>query len=173
IHDAMERDQAARVGCDTSEFSQHGMVKLVQEEPGQPEVMGRLIGELCAQMGVKGPVAFYGPVDLGQAFRVLDRALAIHPDMTVDRGAPDVLAVARMTKEEEEIDAIRRAGEGCAAALARLREFLAGLKPAGDHLTANGGAPVKLGDLRALLGEELLRHGTLAIEEAIVSQGRD
>ncbi len=173
VHDAMERDQAARAGCDTSEFSQHGMVKIAQEEPGQPEVMGRLIGELCAQLGVKGRVAFYGPVDLGQAFRVLERALAVHPEMSVDRGAPDVLMVARTTKDTAEVEAIRRAGEGCTAALARLREFLAGLRPAGETFTANGDRPVKLGDLRALIGEELLRHGALAIEEAIVSQGRD
>jgi Xaa-Pro aminopeptidase len=173
VHDAMERDQAAKAGCDTSEFSQHGTVKLANEEPGPPEVMGRLIGELCAQLGIEGKVAFYGPVDLGTGWRVLHRALEVRPEIGIDRGAYDVLAEARTTKEPDELEAIRRAGKGSEAALARLRDYLRGLKPEGNYFRENGSGPVKLGDLRALLGEELLHHGALELAEAIVSQGRD
>jgi Xaa-Pro aminopeptidase len=173
VHDPMERDQAAQVGCETSEFAQRGFAKMLEQEPARPEAMGRLIGELCGQMEFKGRVAFYGPADLGQGYRVLERAMAANPGMSVDRSVPDIVTVARATKDEDEVRAIRRAGDVCAAALARLRAFLAGLSPDGEQFRAGGKGPVRLGDLRALIGEELLRQGNLEIGEAILSQGRD
>ena len=32
IHDPMERDQAAAVGCEHAAFEQHGMTRLIEEE---------------------------------------------------------------------------------------------------------------------------------------------
>ncbi len=173
VHDAMERDQASRAGCETSEFSQHRFNELLEQEGGAPEAIGRLIGDLSAQLGMKGAVAFYGPLDLGPAYRVIQRALAAHPAMTLDKSSADPISAARMTKDAAEIEAIRSAGKGCEAALLRLRDFLRGLKPDGEHFRSNGGGPVRLGDLRRLIQEEYLRHGLAESGETIVSQGRD
>jgi len=171
IHDAMERDSAAAVGCETSSFAQHRLNALVERE-GQPaRAFGVLMADTCAALGIQGPVAFFGDMSAGFAFEMLERAMAENPAITVDRTFPDVLSLARTTKDANEVASIRRAATGAVAAVERLRQHLGTLRRDGEHFQ-NGDGKVTLGSLRRLLHEEFLAHG-LEGGETIVSQGRD
>ena len=172
IHDPMERDQAAAAGCEHSTFSQHGYAQLVEKEGRPARAMARLIADTCAQLGINGPVAYFGDMGSGLAYETLDQVRELNPALTVDRSYPDVLTIARTTKDEDEIANIRHAAKGAVSAIHRLREHLSGLTRKGDELHANGSGPVKLGQLRHLLHEEFLAYG-LEGGETIVSQGRD
>ena len=171
IHDPMERDQAAAVGCETSTFPQHQLNALIESEGHPARAYGRLMGETCAGLGMRGPVAFFGDLSAGFAFEMLERAMTACPDVQVDRSFPDVLAQARMTKDATEVAMIRRSAQGAVAAVERLRRHLGTLRSQGDHFV-NGAGPVTLGSLRHLLHEVFLAHG-LEGGETIVSQGRD
>ena len=171
IHDPMERDQAALVGCDCSTFPQHRLNALIDREGHPARAFGSLMADTCAALGIRGPVAFFGDLGAGFAFEMLERAMAVNPEVRVDRGFPDVLMLARMTKDADEVAMIRRSSRGAVAAVERLRQHLAALKREGDHFR-NGSGPVTLGTLRHLLHEEFLAHG-LEGGETIVSQGRD
>jgi len=171
IHDAMERDQAAQVGCECSSFAQHQLNDLIEREGRPARAFGVLMADTCASLGIAGPVAFFGDLGAGFAYDMLERALAENPALKVDRGHPDVLTLARMTKSADEVEVLRRTSQGAVAAIERLREHLGQLKRDGDHFR-NGNGPVTLGGLRHLLHEEFLAHG-LEGGETIVSQGRD
>jgi Xaa-Pro aminopeptidase len=174
IHDPMERDQAAAVGCEHSSFAQQGFNRMLDAEGTPARAYGRLIGETCATLGFKGKVAFFGDLPAGFAHALLGRVLEVHPTLSVDHGAPDIMTEARATKDAVEIAAIRRAAHGATAAIEKLRGYLGALKRDGDQFRANGSGPVKLGDLRRLLRTEFLAHGLAeAGGESIVSQGRD
>jgi Xaa-Pro aminopeptidase len=172
IHDPMERDQAAAVGCEHAAFEQHGMTRLVDEEGPPARVFGRLIGETCATLGMRGKIALFGEVPIGFAHRLIARAREVHPGFDVDDSHPDVLAVARMTKSDAELESIRHAARATVRAIEALRARLASLRRDGDGFRANGGGPVKLGDLRRLLHAVFLENG-LEGGDSIVSQGRD
>jgi Xaa-Pro aminopeptidase len=172
IHDPMERDQAAQVGCEHAPFGQHGFQKL-QEQEGEPaKVHGRLIGETLATLGMRGPVAFFGDVPTGYAFHLLRRVRDVEPSIEVAGGHPDILTVARTTKDADEIEAVRNASRGNVAAMNRVVSFLRTLVRDGDHFRADG-AQVKLGDLRRMIREEFLARGLAEDGASIVSQGRD
>src|SRR5439155_16948993 len=96
-----------------------------------------------------------------------------NPDLSVDAGFPDILSIARMTKDEDEIEAIRVAARGAVAAIGRLREYLGSLRRDGAHFRDNGSGPVTLGTLRRLIRAEFLAHGLAEDGDSIVSQGRD
>jgi Xaa-Pro aminopeptidase len=174
IHDPMERDQASKVGCDHSSFSQHGFIRLVESEGSPARAYGRLIADSCETLGIAGRVAFFGDLPAGFAHAMLARTLEVNPALSVDHAHPDILTEARTTKDADEVEAIRRAARGAVAAIEKLRAFLVSLRREGDHFRANGSGPVRLRDLRRLLRAEFLAHG-LAEEggESIVSQGRD
>jgi Xaa-Pro aminopeptidase len=173
IHDPMERDQAALAGCEHSGFPQHGLQRISEEEGSALRGLGRLIGETCATMGFRGPIALYGDTSLGSGWQILERALEVNPALSVDRTQPDLMSVARTTKDASEIAAIRRAAAGAVAAIARLREYLATLKPQGEGFRHNGTNPVTLGDLRRLIHRTFLEYGLGEDGESIISQGRD
>jgi Xaa-Pro aminopeptidase len=171
IHDPMERDQAAAVGCDTSTFPQHRLNALIEKEGHPARAYGQLMADTCAALGMKGPVAFFGDLSAGFAYELLQRVTSANPDIQVDRSHPDVLMLARTTKDASEIEAIRRSSRGAVAAIERLRGYLGALKRDGEHFR-NGAGPVTIGRLRRLLHEEFLAHG-LEGGDTIVSQGRD
>jgi Xaa-Pro aminopeptidase len=174
IHDPMERDQAAAVGCDCSTPAQMGLNRLLDSEGSPARAHGRLIAETCANLGIQGKVAFYGDLPAGFAHALFARMLEVNPALEVDHSHPDVMTEARTTKSADEIEAIRHAARGATAAIEKLRGYLGSLRRDGEQFRSNGSGPVKLGDLRRLLRAEFLAHG-LAEEggESIVSQGRD
>jgi Xaa-Pro aminopeptidase len=173
IHDPMERDQAELTGVEHAPFTQHGMNRLIDEELEPPKIYGRLIGEMLATLGMNGRVGFFGEVDAGYAYQMIHRVREIDPRVEVDASQPDILTVARATKDEDELEAIRRASRGNVAAMNRVVDFLRGLKRDGDHFRADGKGPVKLGDLRRMIHSEFIAHGLAEDGESIVSQGRD
>lgn len=172
IHDPMERDQAVLAGCDASSFTQHNLVRLIEQEGSSAKALGRLIGETCATLGFRGRVAFSGDVALGYAHAVLARALEANPNVEVDASQPDVLAIAAMTKDEQELEKIRHASRGAVEAMGRVRGYLAGLRREGDGFR-NGHGLATLGDLRRLIHETFVEYGLSEDGESIVSQGRD
>jgi len=171
IHDPMERDQAEAVGCECSTFPQHQLNALIDREGHPARAFGTIMADACAALGMRGPVAFFGDLPAGFAYELLDRVTSANPEVQVDRGHPDVLMLARTTKDAAEIAVIRRSAEGAVAAIERLRRHLQTLKRDGAHFR-NGSGPVTIGSLRHLLHEEFLSHG-LEGGETIVSQGRD
>ena len=173
VHDPMERDQAAQVPCERSTIAQHGLHRLIEAEGTPARGNGRLIAEVCQQLNLTGRVAFLGDVPLGWGHTMVARALELAPGLQVDDSWPDVLTVARTTKDADEIAAIRGAAKGAVAALDRLRATLAGLRRRGDVLVNGGPDPVTLGDLRRIVHETFLEHGLAEDGESILSQGRD
>ena len=172
VHDAMERDAAAQVGCDLSSFAQQGIQARGEREGHPARGFGHLIAEMLESLGVHGRVAFFGELAGGFGHEMIEHVRRCNPSIAIDTTHPDVLTVARTTKSADEIEAIRRASRGTVAAMKRLRDHLTTLKSDGDHFRANGSGPVRLGDLRRLLQAEFLAHG-LEGGESIVSQGRD
>ena len=172
VHDPMERDQAAQVGCEHAPFAQHGLLTRMQREGHPARAFGSLIADVLVTMGMRGPVSFFGDLPAGFAYELLEHTRRSAPDVEVDRTHPDVITQARMTKSEDELRAIRHAAKGATAGMNKLRAHLASLKRDGDHFRANGGSSVTLGDLRRLLNQEFLAYG-LEGGESIVSQGRD
>jgi Xaa-Pro aminopeptidase len=175
IHDPMERDQAAAVGCEHSGFPQHGFARIQTEEGGHPaRAFGRLIGESCATLGIRGRIALFGELPGGFAYGMAQRMLEVNPALSVDSGHPDLMLQARSTKDPDEVEAIRRVSRGTVAAMRRVRDFLASLRREGEGFRGDGQGPVRLGDLRRVIHREFLEHGLAEDQgDSIVSQGRD
>ena len=173
VHDPMERDQAAKVGCEHSSFAQHGMLARLQRETHPARAFAGLIGDVLDTLGMQGPIAFFGDLPAGFAYELLEQLKAHAPGVEVDRSHPDVITLARMTKDADELESIRNAAHGAVAAHEQAAPASRhAARATATHFRANGAERVTLGDLRRLLHEEFLTYG-LEGGESIVSQGRD
>jgi len=170
VTDPMERDDAAKVGCEVSTLSQHRYSQRL-DELGSAAGHADLIAEVLSSLGIKGTLSLFGDLEAAFAYDLLTELRQRVPGLDFDRTRPDVLAQARATKDADEVAAIRRASRGVTAAYGKLLDYLGTLERDGDHFK-NGGGPVTLGALRALMHREFLVHG-LEGGESIVSQGRD
>jgi Xaa-Pro aminopeptidase len=149
------------------------MNRLVEQEPDAASAHGHLIAETLSTLGMLGPVAFYGEVDAGYGYRMIQRIRSLEPGIEVDLSDPDILTVARATKDEDELAAIRRASVGNVAAMNNVLDFVRTLKRDGDHFRNGSAGQVKLGDLRRIIHRTFMDHGLAEDGESIVSQGRD
>ena len=179
VHDPMERDQAALVGCEATSYAQRGFLQRVKSADSQAHALGELVADVAAELGMKGRVAFTGDVPLGFGHQMLDHLMKRAPEITVDPSQPDVLSLACMTKGPDELEKIRHCSRGAVEAMKRVRDELASLKRApaagapGDGFVTRDGRPATLGHLRRLLHRTFAEFGLAEDGESIVAQGRD
>lgn len=173
VHDPMERDQAALVGCSTSSYAQRGFLQKVKSADSQARALGELVAEVAGELGMQGRVAFTGDVQLGFGWTMLDHVKRLAPTLDIDAVQPDVLSVASMTKTNDELDKIRHCSDGAVEAMKRVRDELASLKRQGDSFITTSGDRATLGHLRRLLHRTFAEFGLAEDGESIVAQGRD
>jgi len=173
VHDPMERDQAALVGCGTSSYAQRGFLQKVKSAESQARALAELMAEVAGEMNLTGRVAFTGDVPLGFGWLLLDHLRAIAPSLEVDASQPELLGVAGMTKAAEELEKIRHCSRGAVEAMRRVREALASLRRDGEAFVTPEGERATLGHLRRLLHRTFAEFGLAEDGESIVAQGRD
>ncbi len=172
IHDPMERDQAALAGCEHSGFPQHRYQERLEKTGHPARAFGQIMAETCGLLSIRGKVSFVGDAPTGFGHELIEELRRNNSEVLPDNGHPDVVGLARITKDPEEVDSIRSSSRGAVAAIERLRAYLEGLEPADGGFRSNGGGKATLGSLRTLIHQELVLHG-LEGGECIVSQGRD
>lgn len=173
VHDAMERDQAALVGCSTSSYGQRGLLQRIKSAESQAHALAELVVEVAAELGIEGRLAFAGDVPLGFGWMLLDRVRALAPGLTVDASQPDLLGVAAMTKEPSELERIRHCSRGAVEAMRRVRAWLGELRPEAGAFRTPNGETATLGHVRRLLHLTFAEYGLGEDGESIVAQGRD
>jgi Xaa-Pro aminopeptidase len=143
------------------------------EEGSSALAFGRLIAEACSVMGIEGRIGLFGDLPAGYAHTLITRLRDLGGP-AIDTTQPDLLALARMTKEPDEIAAIRRVSTGTVAAMDRVVSLLGSSRLDGADVLAPDGAIISLGTLRRVIHLEFLERG-IAEQDAvsIVSQGAD
>jgi Xaa-Pro aminopeptidase len=173
VHDEMESTAAASTGLDHLGFGDAGLYAMFAEEGTSARAFARLIAELCDGMGIRGSIGFFGDLPAAYAHALISRLQELGGPK-IDTSRPDPLTVARMTKEPDEVDAIRRVAAGTVAAFDRVVTFLESARIEGDQVLGPGGSAVELGALRRVIHREFLEHGLAERDgESIVSQGAD
>lgn len=173
VHDPMERDQAAAVGCGTSSYSQRGFLQKAKSLESQAAAFADLVSDLANEMGVEGRVAFLGEASLGFGWRMVDHLRTVAPGLVPDATQPSVLDAAAMTKDEGELERIRHCSRGAVDAMVRVRAELGSLRRDGERFLTEGGEVATLGHLRRLIHRTFAEHGLAEDGESIVAQGRD
>lgn len=170
VVDPMERDDATAIGIAHSTLPQHQWMERI-DRLGSAAGHAELIGEVLGTMNMRGAIAFFGDFEASFAFQLLTELKERTSGLSIDSAFPDILTLARATKDSDEIAAIRHASQAVTSAYRRLTDHLRGVTRDGETFRDPAG-PVTLGSLRTLLNQEFLAFG-LEGGESIVSQGRD
>jgi len=171
--DPMERDQAALSGGEWSTYAQHGFLAMLKSADSQADAFAKLIAKIAGEMQIAGPVAFAGDAPLGFSWAMLSALREAAPSVTVDGRQPDVIYTAMETKDEGELEKIRKCSRGAVDAMQRVAKYLGGLEPANGALTDGVNAVATLGHVRALIHRTFAEHGLAEDGESIVAMGRD
>jgi Xaa-Pro aminopeptidase len=148
----MERDEAAKSGLE--------VVLVVDKRGVNPS---EAYAELSESMlgDVDGAIAFYGNVPV-QLYVGIVEALERRGRRVYRSNGEDLIQLARKRKDPREIAIIAGVGERTEQVVDEVRAALRDFKPG-----------LKIGDLKAIVRDGIMRRGLLEDHETILSHGRD
>lgn len=170
----MEREVAAATGMRVVNLGRYDYTALVRELGGQLPATVELYRRIFADLGVRGRVGFYGRMDQGRAWTLLN-ALRDQLEGITICGEYDVTLIeaARATKDEAEATRIREVGRRACAVVAATVEFLRAHRVRGETLVQADGTPLTVGRVHQEIARLIAAQGLEDPQGFIFAIGRD
>ena len=173
----MEREEATRTGLETIfYFSNHPLKEYLQKNNGELTAsIAAKIKESLEGMGLASSrIAISGKTDLSVSYALIEQLKRILPKIEfVSFFKDSVISQARMTKNSQEIEHIRKIGKITIEVVERVRRFLQEQKIANGNLIFADGAPIRVKDVKNRIRFWLAELGADNPGETIFSIGRD
>jgi len=177
FHGAMERDEAAKTGLVTRGYNLYPYKELLEEAKGD-RIQAAAIRycRMFEDLGIKsGRVVLYGQAELSTAYPIFTELQRRLPEITLT-GDPEgkILGTAMLTKDEQEIERIRKMGRITTEVVGKVAEYLTSQKVGEDEtLVLPDGKPVTIGHVKGLINLWLAERGAENPEGTIFAIGRD
>jgi len=170
----MEREEAAASGLSVVNMGRYDFVNILREKGDRLAATVELYRRIFTDQGVSGRVGFYGLMDRGSAWVMLNALDSQLEDVEVC-GEFDVTLIdtARATKDAAEARRIQEIGRRTCEIVARTVEYLKSHRVSDDVLVEADGTPLTIGrvheEISRLIAEERLEDP----EGFIFAIGRD
>lgn len=176
FHGSMERDEAAKTGLVTHTYDKYPYKELMEETGGDPVgAVALRYSRILSDLGVvSGRVALYGKVDMSSAFPVFFELTRRMPDITLVgdlRG--EVLGAAMATKDDVEIDRMRKMGKLTTTVVGKTADYLTSRSIRDEILLREDGQPLTIGHVKGLINLWLAELGAENPEGTIFAIGHD
>ncbi len=176
FHNPMERDEAAKTGLTTRSLGDYRLVDLIQKFNGNlVEANAHRYQKMLADVDLpSGRVAISGQVDAGGAYAVFSRLQELMPGLTVVGQLQDgPISQAMSTKDEQEVERIRRMGKITTEVVGLVAEFLTSHRVENDVLVNQDSQPLTIGEVKRRINLWLAERGAENPKDCIFAIGRD
>jgi Xaa-Pro aminopeptidase len=176
IHFPMERDEAARTGYKTKSFNDYDFNELITKAEGDRTLAASLrLQRIFDEFGVQGRVSVYGIGDVGQFFGLFSRARELLPKVEFVHESPlrSVVKLARMTKDENEVDRIREMGKITVGVMSNVADFLTTHQAKNGVLVDRQDEVLTIGEVKRRINLWLAMEGAENPEGTIFTIGAD
>ena len=176
FHYPMERDEAAKTGLNTKNLSDYNFSELLKRSGG--DNMKAIVNRyqiMLTELGItSGKVALYGRSDIGTNFAIFSALQKEMPGLNfMGEVEGSVLMLARMTKDETEVNRIRKMGLITTQVVGLVADFITSHAVKNDILVNSHGIPLKIGDVKNRINMWLSERGADNPEGAIFAIGHD
>ncbi|MGA9531901.1 MAG: Xaa-Pro peptidase family protein [Anaerolineales bacterium] len=172
----MERDEAAATGLRVEVNDPAEDIRRLEQVGGDKTRAGALrVRDSLRRLNISGKVAVYGQVDAGHILALVRHLELLLPECTFvsDNRSTGVLLQARMTKDDSQVDAIRRMGEITVEVVEAISVMLRHSRVEQGMLVDQTGEPVTIGQVKAQAHLLLAERMAESSEGPIFAQGRD
>jgi Xaa-Pro aminopeptidase len=176
FHSAMERDEAAQTGLMTKDLDEYRITELLKQTNGNmvKAIVKRYQHMFADLEVVKGRMALYGKFDAGAAYTIFSELQQAMPEIKIFGQMDNSLLLQAMaTKDEDEVERIRRVGEVTTAVVGQVAEFLTSHRVVNEVLVKSDGQPLTVGDVKRLINLWLAERGVENPHGTIFAIGRD
>ncbi|WP_041330152.1 M24 family metallopeptidase [Roseiflexus castenholzii] len=174
LHSPWEQNEAEQTGLALVSLNRWNLREILQEFPDRLEARVEHRRRIFTDLGVRGRVGIYGTVKAGPFFALMARlAQQIDGLEIVAELDRDVISMARLTKDADEVERMRAVGRKTCAVLQVAVDFICTGWIDGGSVRGVDGAPLTIGDVRRVMLREIAAQGLETPAGMIISQGRD
>lgn len=176
VHEAFEREEAAKTGCLLLPNNRYPYRELLKETNGdRTKVEARRIARILQDNGItKGRVVLYGQMDMGKAYSTIFGVNEFLPDVQFMADWDEAfLYKAMTTKDDHELDQIREMGKITTSVVGKTAVFLSQQQLKNNLLVKANGDPVRIGEVKGLINRWLAEAGAENPEGTIFALGHD
>lgn len=163
---AMERDEAEKSG-----------LKIVPQRTGAMDELAKRPKEILNECGITGGrVGVFGHTDLGMSLHILEAVKAEMPELELlgESWDDSLFMYAMETKDESEVDRIRKMGKLTVAVVGKVRDYLTSCDVRDDEvLLKEDGSPLSVGDVHSKIRLWVAEMGAELPSGFIFAVGRD
>lgn len=163
---AMERGEAEKSG-----------LKMIPLRTGAMEEFAKRPKEMLEECGVSnGRAGMYGHTDLSMALHIVERVKAELPNLEIvgENQDDSIFMYAMETKDEREVERIRKMGQATAGVVDKVREYLTSCGVREDEvLLKEDGMPLSVGDVHSKIRLWVSEMGAELPSGFIFAVGRD
>jgi Xaa-Pro aminopeptidase len=175
-HAPMERDEAAKTGLVTLNYTEFPIKERLAEAKGDRLTAEALLyKKIFERLNLtEGKVLLYGRTDAGKHFAIVQKLGKLLPELSFTGDLDDaVLLQAMATKQADEIERIRTMGKVVVDVVSRTADFLTSHKVQDETLVKADGAPLTIGDVKGQINLWLAELGAENPEDTIFAIGAD
>lgn len=178
FHGDMERDEAAKSGLKCVPYSKYDFDELLKQANRDGDLAGAMRMELMfRECGVtSGRVGVYGTYDVGATFGLLTATQKLMPaiEFIGERRDGSIFMKAMETKDEGEVERIRRMGSITTEVVGMVRDYLTSCDVREDEvLLKEDGTPLTVGDVHSMIRLWVSERGAEFPSGFIFAIGRD
>ncbi|KPJ74279.1 hypothetical protein AMJ52_01210 [candidate division TA06 bacterium DG_78] len=174
IHYPIEREEAKKTGLKCININTYDAKKIYDRYKDSVKAHAVVTKHIFADHNVKGRVVFYGNSSPGSGYAYLRQLVKLDRNIKiVHEQHKSLITLARETKDEKEVDRIKKAGSGVRKAFNAAITGVRSMKVKNDVIVKKNGKKLLIGDLKNLLRKELYAQNLFDTEGMIVAQGRD
>ncbi|MBU0510376.1 MAG: M24 family metallopeptidase [Chloroflexi bacterium] len=176
-YNPMEREEAAATGLKTKNLDEYKFQELVKQAGGDTiEALALRYQKMLTEQGLTaGRMAIYGKIDVGLGYAVFAALGKLMPDLEIlgEASNNSTLLGAMSTKDETEIEHIRKMGQITTSVVGQVADFLTSRRVEDGVLVNTDGQPVTIGEVKRRINLWLAERDAENPEGTIFAIGRD
>lgn len=177
VHGGMERDTAAATGLRTINREEHfNRYQLLKEFSGDRlAAEAAYLARAMELVGLRGRVGLYGLADAGAVLALAAQLQGQIEDIEiVGEYGETLFSQALVTKDDQELAILKRAGTLTCGVVADVQAFIQGHAVSREEVVLKAdGSPLTIGDVKAFMRGRLHASGLQEDHGTIFAQGRD
>ncbi len=176
FYNPMERDEAASTGLETKNLADYSLKDLLRETDGdflEAQILRHC--NLLEDLGLASSrIAIYGSGDAGSTYALFSGLQRRLPELTiVGEFNETVLLQAMATKDEGEIERIRKMGQITTSVVGDVADYLSSHRAKDEILVRKDGSPLTIGEVKNRINLWLVERGAENPDGTIFAIGRD
>jgi Xaa-Pro aminopeptidase len=177
FHNIMERDEAAKTGIQLKNYEKYDLKELLKQSGGDyVKAMAERYKRMFIDLDfTSGKIALYGKMEIGTYYPIFQALQDLLPEIQLvgEMSSQSALMQARLTKDQDEIERIRKMGLVTTAVVGEVADFLSSHRVRNEVLMKTDDQPLAIGDIKAKIDLWLAERGAENPEGTIFAIGRD